>query len=195
MVSEHGRAPDGREDPVGLRTEASLRGRGDTAAGAHGGTYLGSAEGVVWHKELVVDVDGTGDTRWTALARTTYDRASGEVFGWYDPDWADECVDGSSVAVPERTADCLHEKFAGVRCAVRIGPVVAPGERLHADVDREGFNRLSLGGNATVDQYAVTVGDDQRRRYVHPTTTEPRKREPSTVDITQRDIDRLDGES
>lgn len=148
----------------------------------------GSADGLVWQKEVQVELDRTDSSVLADVLRLQYDRDRDEVFGAFDAAYVDSALESASVTASRELHDRLTSEFGRVNYKVKLGPVNDAGEHLHARARRVAFNELPLAGRASVERFWVRASDDLRVGYVRPTETDPPGGPPATVDVGRLDL-------
>ena len=158
---------------------------GTAAGGAVAGcAALDATTGVVSRKRVTVAVPRPGDRPEDAsVALLAVEPERGLVHGEYDPEYVDAAVEKGTLSVPERVHDRLTDRFAAVRYSVNVVP--EDGTPANGVVGRRAFNRLSLGGTATV---RTSVGADGYGRLRIGRTTPPED-DPSEVTVNTFDLD------
>ena len=164
---------------------------GTGAAGVVAGcTGTDTTTGLVSRKWITAAVPRRGAEPMDAsVALLAFEPDRGLVHGEYDPAYVDAAVDGGTLSVPEGVHDRLTDRFAAVRYSANVVPTdgTTPANGV---LGRRAFNRLSLGGTATVGTY---VGDDGYGRLRVRETT-PREGDPSEVTVGTFDLaERVDG--
>jgi len=144
-----------------------------------------SVDGLVWQKKVQVELTQPEESVLTDILRLQFDRDRDEVFGAFDPEYADGAIDDASVAISSELYDTLRTEFGQVNFKVKLGPVNDAGDHLHAQANRTAFNELPLAGHASVEKFWVEETDDLRVGYVRPKETEPPSQQPSTGNISR----------
>jgi len=141
--------------------------------------------GTVSRKRVTVAVPRqVGDAVEASVALLAFEPDRGLVHGEYDPEHAGAAVAEGTLAV----SASLHERLADRFAAVRYGVDVVPGDGgtpANGLVTRGAFDRLPLGGTATVETH---TGDDGSGR-LRVQTVAPPERAPSAVTVSQFDLD------
>jgi len=144
-----------------------------------------SVDGLVWQKKVQVELTQTEESVLTDILRLQFDRDRDEVFGAFDPEYVGGAIDDASVTISSELHDTLTTEFGQVNYKIKLGPVNAAGDHLHAQAHRTAFNELPLAGHASVEKFWVEETDDLRVGYVRPKETEPPSQPPSTGNISR----------
>jgi len=144
--------------------------------------------GLVWQKEVAVELSRADPPVVTDLLSLKYDRGSGVVHGSFDPAYVDGAIDGASVTVSEPHHDTLTTEFGDVAYRIYLGPVNDDGHHLHVRTRRTAFNDFPLAGTATVETSWVRESEDVRVKYARPTSTSGPSEPPADVDVRQFDL-------
>lgn len=143
--------------------------------------------GLVWQKEIAVELPRADSPVVTDLLRLQYDRESGSVRGSFDPAYLADAVDGASVAVSESVHDSLARTFDDVAYRIYVGPVDGD-DHLHVQARRAAFNDVPLAGTAAVETFWVRESEALRTKYARPTATTGPREPPADVDVRQFDL-------
>lgn len=149
---------------------------------------IASVDGLVWQKNVQVELTRTDSSVVTDILRLQYDRDRDAVFGAFDPEYVDGAVDDASATISAELHDTLKREFGRVNYKIKLGPVNDAGEHLHAQARRTAFNELPLAGYAAVEKFWVQASDDLRVGYARPTETDPPSQPPTTVDVGRLDL-------
>lgn len=146
---------------------------------------LQTTTGVVERKEIHASVPGSrGEPVDMALAVLT----SGPD-KWVTGEYADivsEAVEESSISVSETTHNRLTNRFANVSYYTNIIPSDSPNPA-NGLLSRTAFNRLSIGGSASVVPYMKPVDRNSSVGHLWLRKASPRETPPSDVKISQYD--------
>ncbi|SEW11494.1 hypothetical protein [Halobacterium jilantaiense] len=148
--------------------------------------------GLVWQKEVAVELSRADPPTRTDLLRLKYDDrepGAGTVSGSFDPAYLDGAVNGASVTVSESHHDTLTTEFGDVTYMIYMGPVNDAGDHLHVPSRRAEFNDIPLAGTAAVETFRVRESEDDRgEEYARPIATSGPSEPPADVDVRQFDL-------
>lgn len=162
-----------------------LAGLGIAVVGVVGGcSGVAGTSGTVARKQITVEVpQSAGDPVDVRLAHVSFETERRLVTGSY-ADVAASVVDGPELSVSDDVHERLSDRFSSVTYSTNVVPEdgATPANGL---VSRAAFNRLSIGGSATVERDGGD-GDTGRLRVLEAT---PPEREPVEVTVDSFDFE------
>jgi len=143
-------------------------------------------EGFVYKKAINVEVP-RGDGRFTAtnVLNVLIERHENTLYGSYDPKYTKSALDEQVITVSDSLHEALRDQFQNIRYLVNVDSTDADTTPVNAAATQTGFNKLTIGGRATVSTRWAEDGDS----YVRVHNTEPRQQAISDSNIRTFDLD------
>lgn len=142
--------------------------------------------GFVLRKAINVEVtDADGRTVTTNLLRVIFDRSEKILHGSHDPEYTKSAIDDQFVTVSDTLHETLSDQFQNVRYLVNVDSTEGDTTPVNAAATQTDFNKLTLGGRATV---STTWGDDGVG-YLRVHNTEPRNQAVPYSNIAPFDLE------